>query len=357
MVVTVGLLGCGYWGPKLARNFHEMNSAQLAWACDYDQEKLDHIKGLYPYVRTTRDYHEMLASDVEAIAIATPVSTHRRLAVDALKAGKHILVEKPLAASVREAEEIVRTGEQVRRVVMVGHTFQYNPAVEAVRRVVASGELGDIYYINCARVNLGLFQSDVNVIWDLAPHDISILCYILDEVPISVSARGGVFVQKDKGLHEIAQINLQFPSGAIADVRVSWLDPFKIRRLTIVGSKKMLVYDDLADDKVVIFDKGVDIPAVTDVMEEFKLSYRNGEVTSVPVAWVEPLRQECEHFIHCIRTGERPRSDGAMGVQVVRVLEAAQISLLDSGMPVNVASLTHPTLVTVSRPVRTLSLV
>lgn len=348
-MITVGVIGCGYWGPKLIRNFHEISGAQLLWACDYDQSKLDHIKALYPYVRTTRDYQEMLASDVEAVAIATPVSTHYRLAMDSLEAGKHVLVEKPLAASVKEAERIVRLGEQMRRVVMVGHTFQYNPAVEAVRRVVASGELGEIYYINSIRVNLGLFQTDVNVLWDLAPHDLSILYDVLGMDPIAVSARGGVFVQKDKGIHEIAHMTLQFPKGILAELRVSWLDPFKIRRMTIVGSKKMLVYDDLAEDKVCIFDKGVDIPPYPDAMEQVRLTYRNGGVTVVPIQWVEPLRQQCEDFIRCIYTGQRPRSDGHIGLKVVRILEAAQISLLDSGLPVSIATLTHPNIQTLSR--------
>jgi predicted dehydrogenase len=341
-MITVGVIGCGYWGPKLIRNFHEISGAQLVWACDYDQSKLDHIKALYPYVRTTRDYQEMLASDVEAVAIATPVSTHYRLAMDCLQAGKHILIEKPMTTSVKQAEAIVRLGEQIHRVVMVGHTFQYNPAVEAVRRVVASGELGEIYYINSTRVNLGLFQTDVNVLWDLAPHDLSILCDVLGMEPVAVSARGGVFVQKDKGIHEIAHMALQFPQGIMADLRVSWLDPFKIRRMTIVGSRKMLVYDDLAEDKVCIFDKGVDIPPYPDGVDQARLTYRNGGVSAVPIQWVEPLRQECEDFIRCIHTGERPRSDGHIGLKVVRILEAAQISLLDSGLPVNVATLAHP---------------
>ena len=335
-MVKVGLIGCGYWGPKLARNFHEMSTAQLAWICDYQEERLEHLKGLYPYVRATRDYEEMLASDVEAVCIATPVSTHARLALASLAAGKHILVEKPLAANSREAEEIVRRGDQVRRVVMVGHTFQYNPAVEAVRRIVAGGELGEIFYINSTRVNLGLFQTDVNVMWDLAPHDISILCYVLGLDPISVSARGGVYVQKDKGIHDIAHLTLGFPNGILADLRVSWLDPFKIRRITIVGSRKMLVYDDIADDKITIFDKGVDVPPYSDTMEQFKLSYRYGDSTVVPIEWVEPLRMECEHFVTCIRSGQTPCSDGRVGLKVVRILEAAQSSLLDSGMPVKI---------------------
>jgi len=336
-MVSVGLIGCGYWGPKLARNFHEMNRAQLAWVCDYRQDRLDHLKSLYPYVQVTRDYEEVLASDVQAVCIATPVSTHARLALASLSAGKHILVEKPLAASSREAEEIVRLGEQVRRVVMVGHTFQYNPAVEAVRRIVRSGELGEVFYINSTRVNLGLFQTDVNVVWDLAPHDISILCYILDQDPIMVSARGGVYVQKDKGIHDIAHLSLTFPNGVLADLRVSWLDPFKIRRITIVGSKKMLVYDDIADQKVSIYDKGVDVPPYSDTLEEFHLSYRYGEVINVPIQWVEPLRLECEHFVTSIESGQTPRSDGRMGLKVVRVLEAAQMSLLDSGMPIEIS--------------------
>lgn len=329
--IKIGVIGCGYWGPKLARNFHALDGASLDWVSDLDPERLAHMKALYPQVKTTQNYQDILASDADAVVIATPVFTHKPIALDCLNAGKHVLVEKPLAGSVADAELLASTGDKKRLVVMVGHTFQYNPAVITVRDVIASGELGDIYYINGTRVNLGLFQPDINVVWDLSPHDISILLEVLGEEPTAVSARGGVYVQREKGLHDVAYLTLYFPNGALADLRVSWLDPVKIRRITIVGSKKMLVYDDIADDKVIIYDKGVDRPPYSDTFEEFTLSYRHGPETPRPFQWVEPLRVECEHFVHCIATGERPRSDGWVGVKVVKVLEAAQKSLLNGG--------------------------
>jgi len=332
-MLKVGVIGCGYWGPKLARNFHELSDVALEWVCDFRQERLDHLKGLYPQVRTTQDYRDLLASDMDAVVIATPVSTHHRLALEALRAGKHVLVEKPVAASVQEAEEIVAAGERQGRLVMVGHTFEYNPAVEAVRTIIASGELGEIYYINGTRVNLGLFQPDINVVWDLAPHDFSILLFVLGLDPDTVSARGGVYVQRRKGVHDVAYLTLYFPDGVLADVRVSWLDPCKIRHYTVVGSEKMLVYDDIApENKILIYDKGVEVPPYSDTEEQFHLSYRYGDAVPYPVNWVEPLRVECQHFVDCVREGKEPRSSGKVGLKVVKVLEAAQRSLLNGGM-------------------------
>jgi predicted dehydrogenase len=216
---------------------------------------------------------------------------------------------------------------------MVGHTFEYNPAVAAMKEIVSSGELGDIYYINGTRVNLGLFQPDINVVWDLAPHDVSILLFVLGLDPETVSARGGVYVQRNRGIHDVAYLTFYFPNGVMADVRVSWLDPCKIRRYTIVGSDKMLVYDDIEpENKILIYDKGVDVPPYSDTEEEFRLSYRYGDVVPFPVTWVEPLRVECQHFLDCIREGTEPRSSGKVGRKVVKVLEAAQRSLYNGGL-------------------------
>ena len=331
-MLKVGVIGCGYWGPKLARNFHELSESELAWVCDLQQDRLDHLAGLYPHVRTTRDYQDVLASDVDAVAVATPVSTHHRLTVEALRAGKHVLVEKPIAASFEQAEAMIAESERQRRVLMVGHTFEYNPAVETMRSIIGRGELGQVYYINATRVNLGIFQPDINVIWDLAPHDVSILLFALGTVPEGVSARGGVYVQRRKGIHDVAYLTLYFPDEVLADIRVSWLDPCKIRRYTVVGSERMLVYDDIdPNDKIVIYDKGVEVPPYSDTEDEFHLSYRYGEVTPYPVEWIEPLRVECGHFAECVREGKVPRSDGRCGAKVVKVLEAAQRSLLNSG--------------------------
>lgn len=329
--VKVGVLGAGYWGPKLIRNFQEIPSADMATVCDLRQDRLDHIRELYPTVRVTTDYKDLLRSDVEAVAIATPIPTHHHLAREALLAGKHVLVEKPLTANSEEAEDLVNLAEQRGLSLMVGHTFEYNPAVEYLRNLIANGELGRIYYINATRVNLGIFQSDINVVWDLAPHDVSILLFILGMLPVNVSARGAAYVRSK--IHDVAYLTLHFPNEIMADIRVSWLDPCKIRRITVVGSKKMVVYDDVEPtEKIRIYDKGVDVPPYSDTLEEFHLSYRYGDITTPAIPNVEPLRVECEHFLHCIRTGERPRSDGRDGLEVVRILEAATRSLLNGGM-------------------------
>lgn len=329
--VKVGVIGAGYWGPNLIRNFHELPEADLKMVCDMRQDRREHISKLYPDVRTCSDYQEMLGSDIEAVAIATPVSTHSIIALDCLNAGKHVLIEKPLACSSEEAREIIAAGERQGKVVMAGHTFVYNPAVVALKEIIASGEIGDIYYVSSTRGNLGLYQSDINVVWDLAPHDISILLYALGLKPVAASARGGMYVKQ--GVHDMANLTLYFEKNVIADLRVSWLDPCKIRCITIVGSKKMVVYDDIEPvDKLKIYDKGVDIQPYNDTYEEFHLAYRYGEMVSYPLEWEEPLRIECRHYLECVRNGAPARSDGYQGLKVIDVLEAAQKSLLNGGI-------------------------
>lgn len=328
--IKVGVIGAGYWGPNLIRNFHEIPEADLCMVCDTRPERLQHIQGLYPYIKTSGNFSDLLDSDVEAVAIATPVSTHHRLAMDCLRAGKHVLIEKPLASSSQEARAIVEAGAAYGKVVLTGHTFLYNPAVVALKEIIASGEIGRVYYANCTRVNLGLYQPDVNVVWDLGPHDLSILMYILGDRPESASARGGMYVKP--GVHDVAYLSVYFPDGVLADLRVSWLDPNKIRRITIVGSKKMLVYDDIEPvDKIKIYDKGVDVQPYTDTYEEFHLAYRYGEVTNYPLTWQEPLRAECLDFLAAIEAGHPARSNGGLGLQVVQVLETAQRSLNNGG--------------------------
>jgi predicted dehydrogenase len=330
--IKVGIIGCGYWGPKLVRNFMELPEASLEWAVDVNPARLEHIHHLYPDVRLSEDYHQVLKSDVQAVVIATPVCKHHPLALEFIKAGKHVLVEKPLAACVDQAEEITAEGERLKRVVMVGHTFLYNPAVLAVLQILRSGLLGEIFYINAVRANLGLFQPDINVAWDLAPHDISILNFILESEPVSVSAHGGVYVQRKKGYHEVAYLSLAYPGGVLAELRLSWLDPVKVRQYTIVGSDRMLLYDDIAPvDKVIIFDKGVKVPSHSDTEEEFRLTYHSCDGEPYPIRWVEPLKAECQHFLQCIREGTEPDSSARTGLQVVRILEAAQSSLLNGG--------------------------
>jgi predicted dehydrogenase len=324
--IKIGVVGAGYWGPNLIRNFIEIPEAELSIVVDKKQERCDHIKNRYPTVYTTRDFRELQASDVEAVVIATPVYTHYSLAMECLQSGKHVLIEKPITCSIDEARALLQMGEQTGLTVMVGHTFLYNPAVNALKDIINSGEIGEVYYINGTRVNLGLYHPDINVIWDLAPHDVSILIYLLGSLPEYTSARGGMFVKA--GQHDVAYITLYYPDGLLADLRVSWLDPCKIRSLTIVGSKKMLVYDDIEPvNKVMIYDKGVEVQAYTDTYEDFHLAYRYGEAKPFPLDWEEPLKAECKHFLSCIRNGTKPLSDSMQGLQVVQILESAHHSL------------------------------
>lgn len=328
--VKVGLIGFGYWGPKLMRNFSEMPGAHLAWCADLSQERLARVNAQYPDVRTTQNVDEMLTSDVDAVVVATPIRTHYRLAKAALLAGKHVMVEKPLTANSLEAEELVRLAESRELTLMVGHTFQYNSAIRALREIVASGDIGDVYYIDSARLNLGLFQPDVNVLWDLGPHDISILMHVLQLDPIAVSARGSSSIVR--GIHDVAYAELRFPGNILAHVHLSWLDPCKVRRVTIVGSKKMVVCDDIADvEKIRIYDKGIEPRCETDQFREFPLSYRYGGVNIPHVPFMEPLREQCDHFVDCIRTGARPLTDGYTGLKVVQILEQLDKSLQNGG--------------------------
>jgi len=324
------VVGYGYWGPKLVRNFAEMPEAELSWVVDLDQARLGRVSQHYPAVQTTADYDAVLRSDVSAVVVATPIRTHYRVAKAALEAGKHVLVEKPLTASSAEAEELVDLAERRGLVLMVGHTFVYNAAVRALREIVASGEIGDVYYVDSARLNLGLFRTDINVLWDLAPHDLSILRYVLQREPVSVSARGSANVTR--GIQDVAYVEMRFPGDVIAHLHLSWLDPCKVRRVTIVGSRKMVVYNDVSEtEKIRIYDKGVERPYETDRFSDFHLAYRNGSQTIPYVTVPEPLRVQCEHFVRCARTGERPETDGRDALQVVRILEQADSSLQNGG--------------------------
>lgn len=333
--ITVGIVGAGYWGPKLVRNFHDLPDVTVKFVCDKQLDRLSHIQTLYPDIPVTLDFDDLLSADIDAIVVATPVGTHYTLAKAALLAGKNVLVEKPLTACAAEADIITRLASERQLILMTGHTFIYNPAVKVLKEIVQSGEIGDVYYINATRVNLGIFQTDINVLWDLAPHDLSILLYVLEMDPVTVSARGGAYVQP--GIHDVAYLTVNFPNDVMADVRVSWLDPNKIRSITIVGSKRMIVYDDLEPkEKIRIYDKGVDKPPYSDTFEQFKLSYRYGDVIAPEIPSDEPLRCECDHFVTCIREGTRPLTNGKVGLQVVQILETAQKSLLNGGERVRI---------------------
>lgn len=331
--MRIGIIGYGYWGPKLARNLAELPDAELCAIADADPERLARVRARFPWVAPTPSVDELLRSfEVEAVVVATPIRTHFALARQALLAGKHVMIEKPLTDNSVQAEELADLADSLGLTLMVGHTFQYNPAVRALRELVMSGELGDIYYIDAARLNLGIFQQDINVLWDLAPHDISILRDVLGCEPVMVSARGSASVTP--GVHDVVYLELRFPDNVLAHVHLSWLDPCKVRRVTVVGSKKMVVYNDVSDvEKIRIYDKGVDRPYETDTFQDFHLTYRYGALQVPFIPFDEPLRLQCEHFLHCAQTGERPYSDGHAGAQVVRILELADRSLHNNAQP------------------------
>lgn len=334
--VRVGIVGYGYWGPKLARILHDLSGATLGMVADLREDRLADISMRYPQVQVTRNFQDLLDGDIDAVVIVTPVTTHYRLARSALLAGKHVLVEKPLTLRSDQARELIDLAAERNLTLMVGHTFEYNPAVEAVRAIIQSGEIGNVYYLNATRVNLGLLQPDINVMWDLGPHDISMIRFILGADPVKVSAHGTTYINTARGLHEIVYMNLIFDDGVMANLRLSWLHPVKQRRLTVVGSKKMLVYNDIADQKVVIYDKGVEIPPYSITEDEFRASYHHGDELAYPLEWTEPLFVECQHFLECIRTGATPRSDGEDGLKVIKVLETAQRSLINAGVELKI---------------------
>jgi predicted dehydrogenase len=318
------------------RNLHEVPEAAVRYVCDGRREALEKMCRRYPAVSGTTFFEEVLADDaVEAVAIATPVSTHFPLASAALRAGKHVFVEKPLAASSAEAAALIELADERGLVLMPGHTFVYSPPVVSIRELIASGELGDVYFVSMSRVNLGLHQADVSVAWDLGPHDLSILRYWLEETPTHVSAlsRGCVMPH----MPDVAFINLEFASETIAHVEISWLAPSKLRRTTIVGSRKMVVYDDTSNEPVRIFDSGV-VMKDPQTFGEYQLTYRTGDILSPRVEASEPLGVEMTDFCTAIRTGSTPRSSRELGLEVVRIIEAVDASLERYGARIEVAS-------------------
>jgi len=331
-MINVGVVGCGYWGPKHIRVCHELAEANLTTVCDLDEKRLNQVKTQYPYVKTTTNFKEFLKSDVQAIVISTPVNTHYQLAREALLCDKHALLEKPITSSSREAMELIELADKRNLVLMAGHTYEYHPAVDFLKEIESNGELGDIYSIDADRLNLGLYRPDVNVLWDLAPHDISIMLTILNDDPIAVSARGTYHVD---GVCDIAYLEVLFSNGTMGHVHVSWLHPRKIREITIVGSKKMAVYNDVSEaEKIYIYDKGLTMSNDGNGNNGFGSwppNYRYGDVTIPFIANAEPLKQECSHFITCVADGKKPNSDGWAGLKVTSILEAADKSLTNGG--------------------------
>ena len=334
--VTVAVVGLGYWGPNLVRNLHEVEGGEVVAVCDARPERLATIGRRYPAIRQTTEFDDILGDEsIEAVAIATPVSSHYPLARAALEAGKHVFVEKPLAASSAEGVELIGLAQAAGLVLMPGHTFLYSPPVEAIRSYIDAGELGDVYFVSTSRVNLGLHQPDVSVAWDLGPHDFSILRYWLGETPTHVTAlsRGCILPSTP----DVAFINLEFPSRTIAHVELSWLAPSKLRRTTIVGSRKMVVYDDTSNEPVRVFDSGV-MPKNPETFGEYKLTYRTGDIISPHVDVAEPLAVEMADFCAAIRTGSSPRSSAELGLEVVRIIEAVDASLEQDGARIELAS-------------------
>jgi predicted dehydrogenase len=334
--VGIAVVGLGYWGPNLVRNINELDCARPVMACDLNPDSLAAIARRYPAMDVTESFEAVLADDrVDAVAIVTPVSTHYRLATAALEAGKHVFVEKPLAASSEEGAALLELAESSGLVLMPGHTFLYSPPVMMIKSLIDAGELGEVYFISTSRVNLGLHQSDVSVAWDLGPHDFSILRYWLGESPVHASAlsRGCII----PSIPDVAFIDLGFPSGAVAHVELSWLAPSKLRRTTIVGSRKMIVYDDTSTEPVRIFDSGAVLPN-PETFGEYKLTYRTGDIISPRVEAAEPLYREMEDFCSAIVHGSELRSSAQLGLEVVRMIEAVDTSLASDGARVTVPS-------------------
>jgi predicted dehydrogenase len=332
--IKVGVVGCGYWGPNLVRNFRALSDCQLSAMCDISEERLHHLKTLYAEVEGMTDYSHMLnGSGLDAVVIATSVRFHYSMAKASLLAGKHTFIEKPMAASSRECEELVEIAYQRGLVLMVGHTFLYSPAVRKIKEIVEWGDLGEIRYVCARRLNLGLFQKDINVAWDLAPHDISIILHIMEELPLSVNCRGSTHVTP--GVEDVTTMCLNFRNNRSAIIQSSWLDPRKTREMTIVGSKRMIVYDDVAAlEKLKIYDARVERPPHYDTFGEFHYAYHYGDMYVPYIKQEEPLRSECQHFLDCIKEGISPLTDGRRGLELVKILEASSQSLKLGGSPV-----------------------
>jgi len=334
MPITVGVIGCGYWGPNLIRNFAESEAAELRWVCDRDARRLEKVARRYPSARATADYQELVADPrLDAVVIATPVATHHPFARRALEAGKHVLVEKPLTARACEAEELIELAARRGLTLMVDHTFVYTGAVRKIKELAESGEVGDLLYFDSVRINLGLFQHDVNVVWDLAPHDLSIMDYVVGRRPTALTATGRCHIEP--GLENIAYVQLRFDDSLIANFHFNWLSPVKIRRTLIAGSRRMIVYDDIEPtEKVRVYDSGVTRnERALDEEETYKtlVSYRTGDVWVPKLDSTEALRYVVAEFLDSIRGSRPPVSDGAAGLRVVRLLEAAQASINDGG--------------------------
>ena len=332
--LSIGVIGCGYWGPNLVRNFIGLANCTLKMMCDLDEDRLRHLRTLYPAVEGTTDHTHMLnGADLDAVVIATPVKHHHPLAKASLLAGKHTFIEKPMAASSAECEELIAIADKKGLVLMIGHTFLYSAPVRKIQEVSKNGDIGEIRSINSRRLNLGLFQKDINVAWDLAPHDISIVLHILGESPLVVNCQGNAHVTP--GIEDVTNLSLTFSGNRFVSIQSSWLEPRKVREMTIVGTRRMIVYDDLqSNEKIRIYDVRVDRPPHYDSFAEFHYSYHYGDSYIPHLKQEEPLKELCQHFVDCIRNGTTPLTCGRHGLELVRILEAASASLKAQGAPI-----------------------
>jgi predicted dehydrogenase len=321
--IEVGVVGLGYWGPNLARNFAAIPGCRVRWLCDASEQARTRMAQTIPDARATAELDELLAdAELDAVVLATPVPTHAALAARVARAGKHCFVEKPLATSAADAEAAVAAAREAGKTLMVGHLLEYHPAVRRLKELVAGGELGPLYYLYGNRLNLGKLRADENALWSLGAHDVSVVLHLIDEEPVECVAHGHSYVRE--GVEDVVFCYLRFPSGIVAHLHLSWLDPHKERRLTVVGSRRMATFDDMQlEGKLTVYDKGF----YEDVRSWGEYVARSGEIFSPQISSVEPLRVECEHFVECVRTGATPRSDGNSGLRVVRVLEQLQRSL------------------------------
>ena len=332
--LSIGVIGCGYWGPNLVRNFNGLSNCTLRMMCDLDESRIKHLRSLYPSVEGTTNFKHLLNGvDLDAVVIATPVRYHHPLAKESLLAGKHTFIEKPMASSSAECEELIEIAEKKGLTLMIGHTFLYSAPVRKIKEVIKNGDIGEIRSINSRRLNLGLFQKDINVAWDLAPHDISIVLHILGESPLVVNCQGNAHVTP--GIEDVTNLSLTFSGNRFVSIQSSWLEPRKVREMTIVGTRRMIVYDDLqANEKIRIYDVRVDRPPHYDSFAEFHYSYHYGDSIIPHLKQEEPLKELCQHFVDCIRTGSTPLSSGRHGLELVRILEAASASLKAQGAPI-----------------------
>ncbi len=330
-MINVGVVGVGYWGPNIIRNFVASNKFSVKICADLNQKRLDYIQSLYPSIETCRDYQDIIKDkSVEVIAICTPVFTHYEISRAALEAGKHILIEKPMTSTSKESEELVNLAEKKKLVILVDHTFLFTGVVKKIKELIEGGEIGDIYYFDSVRVNLGLFQHDVNVVWDLAPHDISIMDYLINRKAESVVATGADHL--GSGLEDVAYVTVYYPENIIAHIHVNWLSPVKIRQTQISGTKKMIVWDDNSpSEKIKVYDKGIEVIQTMDQIYNTLIQYRTGDMYCPKIPQTEALAAEIQHFFDCLNGHEKPISDGYTGYRVVQFLEMSEKSIKNRG--------------------------